>query len=137
MLSQLGVPYSMVVLGERGMGKTLFLRSMLINLREFEKLILDQVRKTMKGKDKSSEMDKSLSVGDSLIDMMKSGGNVAVNFKFAIGQSSPEHELEFLGSWQSIMRTILCISGNLNDKKPRKILSQLIINNRHLVENKL
>ena len=62
-------------------------------------------------------------MGDSLIDMMKGAGNVAVNFKFAIGQSSPENQLEFLGAWQSIMRNLLCISGGINDKKPRKILS--------------
>lgn len=45
--------------------------------------------------------------------------------------------LQYLGIWRPVMRTLLLVLASVLDKKPRKVLSQLIEKYSAFVGNKL
>lgn len=133
---------SIVVLGSRGMGKSLFSRSILINLKQLESLVNRELKKLMRKGDGDhySERDK-ISIAHSFLDLQNRSNNTGLRFRFGIGASSPATSLDFLGIWRPIMRTMLGIYGSLKDKgkKPRKVLTELLENKDHknLVRGKI
>ena len=49
-----------------------------------------------------------------------------VKFRFCIGQCNPESALQFLGIWRPILRSLLSHVASMYEKKPYKILMQVI-----------
>ena len=62
---------------------------------------------------------------------------VHLKFRFCISQCNPETSLQFMGIWRPVLRTLLHHVASIYDKKPRKILMQMIEGSLSVSANKL
>lgn len=63
--------------------------------------------------------------------------SVNLKFRFCVSQCTPETSLQFMGIWRPILRTLLNHVANVLDKKPRKVLYQMIESHPHIAGSKL
>lgn len=117
------------------MGKSVFARNILVQLKLLEALIAEQIKDLMKPSKDENKDEAFNRLSTSLFDPKTS--NYQLKFRFCIAQCNSEMSLQFLGIWRPIMRTLLSQMASIVDKKPKKIIQQLLEKYQHLIGNKL
>jgi hypothetical protein len=133
-------PFSVLVMGVRGQGKSLFARNILINLKQLELLVAQQVKQFEQFRSAGSKnighMPLQAMANNSLYDFQASP-NQYLKFRFCVSQCTPDTALQFLGVWRPVLRTLLNHISSIYDKKPYKILMQIIEEHPQRSANKL